>query len=108
MRPLLRLRPHEPRLWFGRGRSRVSFSPLVLFPFPYVCSLTSLYDAELGSEATRAAEASWVEAQRLKQKAEASRAEALRWKEKAEAYQVKTRRWEQKAKGEFRGLLPLV
>ncbi|XP_066365554.1 uncharacterized protein [Miscanthus floridulus] len=39
---------------------------------------------ELGSEASRAAEASRVEAQRLK--------------EKAEAYQAKTRCWEQKAK----------
>ncbi|XP_066392720.1 uncharacterized protein [Miscanthus floridulus] len=53
---------------------------------------------ELGSEASRAAEASWVEAQRLKEEAEASRAEALRWKEKTEACQVETRRWEQKAK----------
>ena len=25
MRPLLQLRPREPRLWFGGGRSRVSF-----------------------------------------------------------------------------------
>ncbi|XP_066346068.1 uncharacterized protein [Miscanthus floridulus] len=53
---------------------------------------------ELGSEASRAAEASRVEAQLLKEEAEASRAEALRWKEKAEACQVETRRWEQKAK----------
>ena len=86
----------------------MSLSPLVLFSSPYVCSLTSLCDAELGSEASRAAEASQVEAQRLKEKAEASRAEALRWKEKAEACQVETRRWEQKAKGEFRGLPPLT
>ena len=86
----------------------MSFSPLVLFSLPYVCSLTSLCGAELGSEASRAAEASRVEAQRLKEKAEASRAEALRWKEKAEAYQVETRRWEQKAKGEFRGLPLLI
>ena len=68
----------------------MSFSPLVLFSFPYVRSLTSLCDAELGSEASRAVEASRVKAQRLKQKAEASRAEALRWKEKAGAYQVET------------------
>ena len=86
----------------------MSFSPLVLFSFPYVRSLTSLCDAELGSEASRAAEASRVEAQHLKQKAEASRVEALRWKEKVEACQVETRRWEQKAKGEFRGLPSLV
>ena len=86
----------------------MSLSPLVLFSSPYVRSLTSLCDAELGSEASRAAEASRVEAHRLKEKAEASRAEALRWKEKAEAYQVETRRWEQKAKGEFRGLPPLT
>ena len=108
MRPLLQLRPRKPRLWFGEGRSRVSFSPLVLFSFPYVRSLTSLCDAELGSEASKVAEASWVEAQRLKQKAEASRAEALRWKEKTEACQVETQCWEQKAKGEFRRLPPLI
>ena len=72
----------------------MSSSPLVLFPFPYVCSLTSLYDAELGSEASRVAEASRFEAQRLK--------------EKAEACQAETHRWEQKAKGEFRGLLSLT
>ena len=63
----------------------MSPSPLVLFSFPYVRSLTSLCDAELGSEASRAAKASRVKAQRLKEKAEASRAEALHWKEKAEA-----------------------
>ena len=63
----------------------MSSSPLVLFSFSYVCSLTPLCDAELGSEASRVAEASRVEAQRLKEEAEASRAEALRWKEKAEA-----------------------
>ena len=86
----------------------MSSSPLVLFPFPYVCPLTSLYDAELGSEASRAAEASRVEAQRLKEKVEASRAEALCWKEKAEACQVETRHWELLAKGEFRGLPLLI
>ncbi|XP_066315476.1 uncharacterized protein [Miscanthus floridulus] len=63
--------------------------------------------AQLGGEASRATEASRVEAQCLKEEAEASRAEALRWKEKTEAYQVETRRWEQKAKGEFRGF-PLL
>ena len=68
----------------------MSLSPLVLFSFPYAGSLTSLYDAELGSEASRAAEASRFEAQWLK--------------EKAEACQAETRRWEQKAKGELRGL----
>ena len=72
----------------------MSFSPLILFSFSYVRSLTPLCDAELGSEASRAAEASRVEAQRLK--------------EKVEACQVETRRWEQKAKGEFRRLPPLV
>jgi len=86
----------------------VSLSPFILFSFPYVRSLTSLCDAELGSEASRAAEASRVEAQCKKEKAEASWAEALRWKEKAEACQVETRRWEQKAKGEFRRLPPLI
>ena len=72
----------------------MSSGPLVLFPFPYVCSLTSMYDAELGSEASRATEASRFEAQRLK--------------EKTEACQAKTRRWEQKAKGEFCGLPSLT
>ena len=108
MRPLLQLRPREPRLWFGGGRSRVSLSPLILFSFPYVRSLTPLCDAELGSEASRVAEASRVEAQRLKEEAEASRGEALRWKEKAEACQVETRHWELKAKGEFRRLPLLI
>ena len=86
----------------------MSFSHLILFSFSYVHSLTPLRDAELGSEASRAAEASRVEAQCLKEEAEASRAEALCWKEKAEACQVKTRRWEQKAKGEFRRFPPLT
>ena len=72
----------------------MSLSPLVLFSSPYVRSLTSLYDAELGSEASRAAEASRVKAQRLK--------------EKAEACQAQTRRWELKAKGELRGLPSLA
>ena len=72
----------------------MSFGPLVLFPFPYVRSLTSLYDVELGSEASRVAEASRVEAQRLK--------------EKAEACQVETRCWELKAKGELHGLPSLT
>ena len=107
MRPLLQLRPRESRLWFGGGWSRVSFSPLILFSFPYARSLTPLCDAELGSEASRVAEASQVEAQRLKEEAKASRAKALRWKEKTEACQVETRRWEQKAKGEFCGF-PLL
>ena len=86
----------------------MSSSPLISFSFPCVRSLTPLCDAELGSEASRAAEASRVEAQRLKEEAEASRAEALHWKEKTEAYQVETRRWEQKAKGEFRRIPPLI
>ena len=64
----------------------MSLSPLILFSFPYVRSLTPLCDAELGSEASRAAEASRVEARRLKEEAE-----ALCWKEKAEACQVETR-----------------
>ena len=72
----------------------MSSSPLVLFPFPYVRSLTPLRDTELGSEASRAAEASRVKAQRLR--------------EKVEACQVETRLWEQKAKGEFRGLPSLT
>ena len=68
----------------------MSSYPLILLPFPYVCFLTSLSDAELGSEASRAAEASRFEAQRLR--------------EKAEACQSETRRWEQKARGELHGL----
>ena len=72
----------------------MSLSPLVLFSSPYVRFLTSLYDTELGSEASRVAKASRVEAQR--------------WKEKAEACQAKTRRWELKAKGELRGLPSLT
>ena len=72
----------------------MSLSPLVLFSSPYVRSLTSLCDTELGGEASRAAEASRVEAQRLR--------------EKVEACQVETRRWELKAKGEFRGLPSLT
>ncbi|XP_066316295.1 uncharacterized protein [Miscanthus floridulus] len=63
-----------------------------------VWEMVDVEDAELGSEASRVAEASRVEAQCLKEEAEASQAKALRWKEKAEAYQVETRRWEQKAK----------
>ena len=73
----------EAIIW--RGTVEGEFQSLILFSFPCVRSLTPLCDAELGSEASRAAEASRVEAQRLKEEAEASRAEALRWKERAEA-----------------------
>ncbi|XP_066373849.1 uncharacterized protein [Miscanthus floridulus] len=62
---------------------------------------------ELVGEASRVAEASRVEAQRLKEKAEASRVEAQRWKEKAEACQVEAQCLEQKAKDEFYRLQPL-
>ena len=72
----------------------MSPSPLVLFSSRYVRSLTSSCDAELGSEASRAAAASRVEAQRLK--------------EKAKAFRVKARHWELKAKGEFRRLPSLA
>ena len=85
----------------------MSFSPLILFSFPYVLSLTPLCDAELGSEASRAAEASWVEAQRLKEKAEASRVEAQCWKEKAKTSQIEARRWKEKVVGESHRLPPL-
>ncbi|XP_066373536.1 uncharacterized protein [Miscanthus floridulus] len=51
---------------------------------------------ELGSEASKAAEAARVEAQHLKEKAKASRVEAQRWKEKAEASQAEAQRWGQK------------
>ena len=91
MRPLQRLRPHESRLWFGGKRLRVSPSPLVLFAFSYVRSLTPWCNAELGREASRVAEASQIEAQRLREKAKASRVEAQCWKEKAEASQVEAR-----------------
>ncbi|XP_066351139.1 late embryogenesis abundant protein, group 3-like [Miscanthus floridulus] len=57
----------------------------------------TMCNTELGREASRAAEASRVEAQRLKEKAEASRVKAQRWKEKSEASQVEARRWGQKA-----------
>ncbi|XP_066384687.1 uncharacterized protein [Miscanthus floridulus] len=47
---------------------------------------------ELGSEASRAAEASRVEAQRLKEKAEASRVEARRWELKAKESEAEVTR----------------
>ena len=72
----------------------MSLSPLVLFSSPHVRFLTSSCATELGSEASRVAEASRVEAQRLK--------------EKAEVCQAETRRWELKAKGELRGLPSLT
>ncbi|XP_066351698.1 uncharacterized protein [Miscanthus floridulus] len=53
---------------------------------------------ELEGEAFRAAEASQVKVQHLKEKAEASRVEAQRWREKAVASRVEARRWEEKAK----------
>ncbi|XP_066333564.1 uncharacterized protein [Miscanthus floridulus] len=52
---------------------------------------------ELGSEASKAAEAARVEAQHLKEKAKASRVEAQRWKEKAKASLAEAQRWGQKA-----------
>ena len=76
-------------LWLGRGSSRVSSVPFILFIFLAFAPLTLWCNAELGREASRAAEASRVEAQRLKEKAEASWVEAQHWKEKAEASQVK-------------------
>ncbi|XP_066354825.1 uncharacterized protein [Miscanthus floridulus] len=54
-------------------------------------------EQKLGREASRVAEASRVEAQRLKEKAEASRVEAQHWKEKAEASRVEAQRWKEKA-----------
>ncbi|XP_066365066.1 uncharacterized protein [Miscanthus floridulus] len=53
---------------------------------------------ELEGEASKAAEASRVEVQRLKEKAKASQVEAQCWREKAEASRVEARRWEEKAK----------
>ena len=91
-----------------RGKAEGEYCPPRFLRFSCVRLLTPWCDAELGREASRAAEASQVEAQRLKEKAEASRAEALSWKEKAEACQAETQRWEQKAKGELHRLLPLI
>ena len=83
-----------------------SYSPCFIC-FSCVWPLTPWCDIELEGEAFRAAEASRVEVQHLKEKAEASRVEAQRWKEKAEASRVEARRWEEKAKGESRRLPPL-
>ncbi|XP_066351678.1 uncharacterized protein [Miscanthus floridulus] len=53
---------------------------------------------ELEGEASRAAEASQVEVQHMKEKAKASWVKAQRWREKAEASQVEAQRWREKAK----------
>ena len=78
----------EAVVW--RGKAEGEYCPFRFLYFSCVRLLTPWCDAELGREASRVAEASWVEAQRLKEKAEASR--------------VKAQRWELKAKGEFRRL----
>ena len=92
-------------VWRGKAEGE-SYSPCFV-RFSCVSSLTPWRNAKLGRDASRAVEASRVEAQRLKEEAVISRAEALRWKEKAEASRVEARRWEQKAKGESRRLPPL-
>jgi len=92
----------EAVIW--RGNAEGESCSLYLIRFSCVRPLTPWCDTELAGEASRAAEATRVEAQRLKEKAEASQAEGQRWKEKAEASRVEARRWEQKAKGESRRL----
>ena len=79
----------EAVVWRGKAEGE-SCSPHFICFF-YVCSLTPWCNVELGSEASRAAKASRVEAQRLKEEVDVSRAEALRWKEKAEASRVEAR-----------------
>ena len=78
----------EVVVWRGKAEGE-SYSPHFIHS-SCICPLILWCDAELGREASRAAEASPVEAQRLKEKAEASR--------------VEVRCWEQKAKGESRRL----
>ena len=95
----------EAMVWRGKAEGE-SYSPCFIC-FSCVRPLTPWCDAKLEEEASRAAEASWVEVQRLKEKAEASRVEAQRWKEKAEASRVEARRWEEKVEDESRRLLPL-
>ena len=81
----------EAMVWRGKAEGE-SYSPRFI-RFSCVHSLTPWCNAELGRDASRAAEASWGKAQCLKEKAKASRVEAQRWKEKAEASQVEARRW---------------
>ena len=95
----------EAVVWRGKAEGE-SYSPRFI-RFSCVCSLTPWCNAELGIEASRVAEATRVEAQRLKEKAEVSQVEAQHWKEKAEASQVEAQRWGHKAEGESRRLPPL-
>ena len=60
----------EAVVWRGKAEGE-SYSPRFIC-FSCIRPLTLWCDAELGREASRAAEASRVEAQRLKEKAEAS------------------------------------
>jgi hypothetical protein len=76
----------EAVVWRGKAEGE-SYSPCFIC-FSCVRPLTPWCDAELEEEASRAAEASWVKVQCLKEKAKASRVEAQRWKEKAEVSQV--------------------
>ena len=80
----------EAVVWRGKAEGE-SYSPCFIC-FSCVRPLTPWCDAELEEEASRAAVASRVEVQRLKEKAEASRIEARRWEEKAKASRVKARR----------------
>ena len=73
----------EAVVWRGKTEGE-SYSPRFI-RFSCIRPLILWCDAELGREASRAAEATRVEAQRLKEKAKASRVEAQRWKEIAEA-----------------------
>jgi len=89
----------EAVIW--RGNAEGESCSLYLIRFSCVRPLTPWCDTELAGEASRAAEATRVEAQHLKELAEVSRVEAQCWKEKAKASQVEARRWGQKAAGEF-------
>ena len=82
----------EAMVWRGKAEGE-SYSPRFI-RFSCVRSLIPWCNAELGRDASRVAEASQVEAQRLKEKAEVSRVEAQRWGEKAEASWVEARCWE--------------
>ena len=66
----------EAVVWRGKVEGE-SYSPCFIC-FSCVWPLTPWCDIELEGEASRVAEASWVEVQRLKEKAEASRGEAQR------------------------------
>ena len=69
----------EAVVWRGKAEGE-AYSPcfICFICFSCVRPLTPWCDAELEKEASRAAEASWVEVQGWKEKAEASRVKAER------------------------------